>query len=343
MTRPPVALMPPDDDDEESKPLHPLDEALRQGEESDDTISRLPDKFLHFPWGVLDDLVGGIAPGEVWFVGAYSGHGKTTFLMSALDQWFNKGKRLYYMGLESKPSTLRTQWACQRLGINAGDVLSGKLACEAADWPFTRKKIVAELERQSAGDNSSRIYFSPEKFVDAHRLRLAYEQAAELGSDAVVIDHVDHLEGSSGSLYENSVQMHKVMLDAGQRTGVRTIAATQFNNDMIRGNRLGMHMPPAPTAVYMGSHKRMIGSGMLGLYKPLKNDITPEEMRKFARGELEPQDVVERGTMACLLMKHRLFGEREGRRVLLQVERGKVEDFRMPNGDSFSPKPWGKP
>lgn len=340
MTKPPISLMPPDPDDE-GKPLHPLDEALKQGAESDDAISRLPDRFLHLPWGSLDELVGGIAPGEVWFVGAYSGHGKTTFLMSALDQWFNQGKSIFYMGLESKPSTLRTQWACQRLGINAGDVLSGKLAAGSLDWPFTRKRIVDEIHRQTLDDNSARVYFSPEKFVDAAKLRDAIDQAADLESDVLVIDHVDHLEGSSGSLYENSVQMHKVMLDAAQKQNMRVLAATQFNNEMIRANRLGMHMPPAPTAVYMGNHKRMIGSGMVGLYKPLKHDITKDEMQRFSRGELEPQDVVERGVMAALLMKHRLYGEREGRRVLLKVEHGTVSDFKYPNGESFSPKPWG--
>src|SRR4051812_18860959 len=102
-----IALMP------EDEPLHPLDEALAQGEESEKNLSRAPSDYLHFPWPTLDQAVGGIAPGQIWFVGAFSGHGKTTFAMSALDEWFNQGKRIFYMGLESRPSVLRTQWACQ--------------------------------------------------------------------------------------------------------------------------------------------------------------------------------------------------------------------------------------
>jgi KaiC/GvpD/RAD55 family RecA-like ATPase len=320
---------------EEDKPLHPLDEALRQGAESDEAIARNPSDFLHLPWPALDAVVGGIGRGEVWMVGAYSGQGKTIFLMSLLNFLFDLGKRVFYMGLESVPWVLRTQWACIRLGLSAGDVLSGKLASESAEWSFIRAKLKHEIERQALDDASARVYFSPQKFVDAFKLRDAIEQAADLGSDVLIIDHVDHLEGSAGGLYENSVQIHKVLLDAAQKYGVRVLAATQFNNEMIKGNRLGMHMPPSPTAVYMGNHKRQVASGMLGLYKPLKFDITKDEMQKFARGELEPIDVVERGVMACLVMKHRLFGEREGRRVLLKVERGIVTD--LPERDGPPP------
>lgn len=311
---------------DEDLPLHPLDEALVQGEESSRAIARPASDFLHFPWASLDSLVGGIAPGDVWIGGAFSGHGKTTFAMSAVDAWYEQGKRIYYLGLESKPSVLRTQWACMRLGLSAGDVLSGKLAATAADWPFTRKRIVDEIERQTAGDGSARFYFSPVKFVDAPKLRSAYDEAEALGSDIVVIDHMDHLQGDGG-LFEASVQVTRVMLDSGQRTGRRTFALTQFNNEIVKTNRLALHMPPSPSAVYMGGHKRMAATGMLAFYKPFKPDITKEEMAKFSRGELEPQDVIERGVMAALLQKHRLYGEREGKRALLGVERGRVVEL----------------
>lgn len=312
--------------DEEYLPLHPLDEALEQGAESEKTFSRPASDFLHFPWPSLDGLVGGIAPGDIWIGGAFSGHGKTTFAMSAVDAWFEQGKRIYYLGLESQPSVLRTQWACMRLGISAGDVLSGKLATTDPGWPFTRKRLVDEIQRQTIDDRSAKFYFSPVKFVDAGKLRCAYDEAEELQSDIVVIDHMDHLTGDGG-LYEASVQMTKVMLDAGQKTGRRTFALTQFNNEAVKTNRLALHLPPSPSAVYMGGHKRMVATGMLAFYKPFKLDITKDEMARFARGELEPQDVIERGVMAALLQKHRLYGEREGKRALLGVTHGKVHEL----------------
>lgn len=322
MKKPPIALVPEDPDGEANE------EAWEQAQDAGHSVVRLPTKFLHLPWPSLDHVVGGIAPGEVWFVGAYSGHGKTTFLMSALDAWHEQGKSVYYMGLESKPSVLRTQWACLRLGINAGEVLSGAMQTNA-EWKFTRAQLVEELRKQTTGKVPSQVYFSPEKFVDQSRLQSAIAHARELKSDVLIIDHVDHLEGE-GNLYNASVQVMRSLLSFAQDFGVKVLAATQFNNEMIRGNRLGMYLPPTPLAVYQGSHKRQIASGMLGLYRPLKFDITTDEMKRFQRGQLEPQKVVEPNAMAVSVMKHRLFGNREGRRIVLGVEKGRVvEDTQL--------------
>ncbi len=77
----------------------------------------------------------------------------------------------------------------------------------------------------------------------------------------------------------------------------------------------------------MGSHKRQIASGMLGLYRPLRQGLEPEVMRDFQRNLIEPGDVCEPHTMGVVLMKHRLFGGLEGKRVFLGLERGKVVEL----------------
>lgn len=303
---------------------HPMEEASEQICEAMIEICRNRHQYLHFPWPDLDAVVGGIAPGTVWFVGAYSGHGKTTFLTSALDAWFDAGKRIYFMGLESRPHILRTHWACKRLGLDAGEVLSGGLNYRT-DGPELRERIKAELMAQSHGDAHSRVYFSPETFVDSAKLRAAAIQAAELKSDIFIIDHIDHIRGEGSGLYDKSVATAQTVLEIAGEFGLRILAATQFNNDMIRGNRLGMHQAPSSTAVYMGNHKRHVAAGMLGLYKPLKFDgLDPDVLKAFARGEAEPQQVVEQNVMAVSVMKHRLFGNREGKRTFLGVDHGKV-------------------
>src|SRR5688572_17114855 len=90
-------------------------------------LDRRPEEYLHLPWRSLDELVGGIPKGEIWFLAGFSSQGKTTFLASAIDAWFEEGKRIYWLGLESRGKTLRTHWACKRLGIDAGEVLTGQL------------------------------------------------------------------------------------------------------------------------------------------------------------------------------------------------------------------------
>lgn len=306
-------------------PVHPDQTAEEQAREADKALRRKAEDFLHLPWSGLDVLVGGIAPGDVWFVGGYSGNGKTTLLMSALDLWFEMGKRVFYAGLESTANILRTIWACYRLGLVPGDVLSGALV-HREDWPLTRERLIAEIRAQTQNAIGEQIYFSSEKFVNEERLAFLCEQAVALSSDVMIIDHVDHLEGS-GNLYESSVRSMKVLLSLAQEHGIRVIAATQFNNEMIKGSRVGMHQAPAPTAVYQGGHKRQIASGMLGIYRPFRFDITVDELKAFKDGKIDSSLVVEPNVMAVSVMKHRLYGNRQGKQAFLNVEKGKVTDL----------------
>jgi KaiC/GvpD/RAD55 family RecA-like ATPase len=306
-------------------PEHPDQTAELQAIVAGQAIHRRAEDFLHLPWPDLDGVVGGIAPGDVWFLGGYSGMGKTTFLMSALDLWYGMGKRVFYAGLESTPNILRTIWACYRLGLSPGDVLSGALVGRE-DWELTRARLIAEIKAQTKDGVAEQIYFSSEKFVNEERLAFLCEQAVALASDVMIIDHVDHLEGT-GNLYESSVRSMKVLLSLAQDNGIRVLAATQFNNEMIKGSKVGMHQAPAPTAVYQGGHKRQIASGMLGIYRPFKFDITTEELKAFKDGKLDSSLVVEPNVMAVTVMKHRLYGNRQGKQVFLRVDRGRVVDM----------------
>ena len=84
--------------------------------------------FLRWPFPELDAMTGPMAPGNVWFVCAASGGGKTTFVASVIDLWRLAGKRIYVMPLETRPHEFRTYLACMAQGIHPGDVLSGEFA-----------------------------------------------------------------------------------------------------------------------------------------------------------------------------------------------------------------------
>ena len=55
---------------------------VAQTDEAQDALCLERDAWLRLPWPSLDDVVGGIGLGNVWFVGGFSGNGKTTFLMN---------------------------------------------------------------------------------------------------------------------------------------------------------------------------------------------------------------------------------------------------------------------
>jgi KaiC/GvpD/RAD55 family RecA-like ATPase len=289
-------------------------------------LDRTESDFLQMPWKAVDAAVSGIAEGDIWFIGGFSGDGKTTALTSAVDRWYEQGKRIYYLGLESRPKILLTHWACKRVGIDAGEVLSG-LALRWHDWKERKAELTAMIRSLEEGGTEAQVHFSPTEFVDGHVLAETFHHAKEYGADLLVIDHIDHIDGDRGSPFEVSREVCSVLMREAQSKGIRCLVATQFNNEALKGNKLGRYLPPQPNYVYMGGHKRQIASGMLGLYRPLKHNLEPEVMREFQRGMLEPKDVCEPHTMGCVVMKHRLFGGREGNRIYLGLERGKVIDL----------------
>lgn len=286
-----------------------------------------PESWLHLPWSTLDALVGGIGEGNVWFVGGFSGHGKTTFLMDLTAKLIATDRTVYYLGTETAANELRTRLACQRVGVYAGHVLSGA-SRSWHNWDEVRAALVADIRGQLTLGDRDKFLVCPSQRINAAGLRGAFQNAAVAGADLVIIDHIDHVShGGMKAGFEDARALSGLVLDEAQRTSLRVIAATQFNNESLRGDRLGPHHPPQPHHVFMGSHKRQIAWGMLGVYRPLRADLTPDDLKKARAGVLQPDQYLEPDTMAVSIMKHRHYGSHEGRHVKLRFDHGRLSDI----------------
>lgn len=292
-------------------------------------IDRDSDAFLRLPFPSLDAVVRGIAPSDIWFVAAFSGRGKTT-LLTSLVQWLIDSERVvYYMGLESRASEIRTHIACKQPGIDLdpGDVLSGELLSRP-DWDATRVKLKAAVRAQSELPLKRQLHINGDEFIDAPRLTLALEEAADLHADVVIIDHIDHVTSfDGGSQWEQSVKACHAALTSAKRYGLRMLVATQLNNEVVRGNVMAQYHPPQPHHVYLGGQKRQIAAGMLGLYRPLKVGVTKDELAAVKDGIAEVTSILEPNTMGVVVMKHRKYGRFEGSKVALGVEKGRVYEI----------------
>lgn len=291
-------------------------------------LMRPPEDFHHMPWLALDRVMGGMPGGEVLYVVAFSSSGKTTFLTSLLNEYFDHStKGIYYMGLESKPKTLRTHWAAKRIGYDAGAFLSGDFHAWA-NWKEARDEMKVEIASQSKGEKFERVMFCPTRYIDAEKIYRAAEQAYKFGADIFIIDHVDHIEGAQDrGTYEQSLQANQAILDIAQDYGFLMIPASQLNNDAVRMSPISLHLPPRPHHVKNGSHKREKATWMLGLYRCLKlAGVSVEDMKAVNSGSKNSLDICEPNTMAVNVMKHRIYGNREGSKIYLGVERGKVVD-----------------
>jgi hypothetical protein len=316
---------------------HPTGVVGSQVGEALSDIDRDASHFLRLPFPSLDAVVRGIAPGDIWFVAAFSGRGKTT-LLTSLVQWLLDSERVvYYMGLESRPSEIRTHIACKRpdIDLDPGDVLSGELVGRA-DWDETRVRLKAAIRAQAERPMREQLYVNGDEFIDAPRLALALEESADVGADVVIIDHIDHVtsfDGSSG-LWEQSVKACHTVLQSAHKFGLRMLVATQLNNDAVRGNPLASYHAPQPHHVYLGGQKRMIAAGMLGLYRPLKTGVTKEELADVREDRADIASILEPNTMGVSVMKHRKYGRFEGQKVGLGVEHGRV--FEIAERDRYA-------
>ncbi len=316
-------------DERKLKAIAQTDAIIESSDQSVDArqaLARPPEAYLHLPFTDLDGLVGGMAPGDIWFVAAFSGNGKTSLLMSLVLRLLLAGRTVYYMGLESRPHILRTQLACLRLGYDVGEVLSGA-AKSWTMWDSIRAELVSDLRQQSELRDGYRFLVNGQAAINASGLGAAMHDAAMNKADLVIIDHIDHLQLDSGNAYEQSRRVTQQLLDLAHANQLRMLIATQLNNEAAKGDRLAIYQPPQPHHVYMGAHKRMIATGMLGLFRPTRPNLSKEEMTAVRNGILEPGTILEANTMGVVCMKHRYFGHREGHRTFLRVERGKVSDM----------------
>lgn len=293
-----------------------------------------PESFLHLPYAEVDALVGGIGAGNVWFVGGFSGHGKTTFLMDLTAKLLQRKQRVYYLGTETRANEIRTRLACLRVGVYSGHVLSGK-AYSWAHWDATRADLVKDIRAQQALGDGNEFMVCPVQRVGAGGVCGAFRDAAMFGADLLIIDHIDHIEHGAGrSGFEDSRMLSHLVLDQAQGAGLRTLVATQFNNESLRGNRLGPYLPPQPHYVYMGGHKRQVAWGMLGIYKPMRDNLTPEELKAARAGTMAPDEFIEPNVMALCVMKHRHLGSHEGKIAKLRFDHGRLHD--IPERDRHS-------
>lgn len=318
----------------------PLATAKEQVVEAAHDLDRHPTAFVRWPWKELDALTGGMAPGQLHYVVGASGLGKTTFITSAIARWADGGRKIVVLPLEVRASVFRTYLAAQSLGVDPGLMLSGDYT-RREDARELRARVAAAVRAQLHEPYFSSVTISGAPDVTVETLKRAAWQAEELEAEILVIDHVDHLEPDPAQrkrLYEASVEVNRYALRLAQDHDLLIIAMSQANLEALRGthDHLAKYAPLRDTHVLNGGHKRQIASGMLGLYRPL---LAPPEGASAAdleayrdliaaarRGEREPHTALEPNVMGVNIMKSRAYGSREGKRITLSWDNGRIVD-----------------
>lgn len=327
--------------DEDLPGVHPIVVASDQVTEAMLALDRHPDTFVRWPFPELDALTGPMAPGNVWFVCASSGGGKTTFVSSVVDLWRISGRRVYVMPLETRPYEFRTYLACMATGIHPGDALSGELRAQP-DGEAKRAVLKSELAAQLKPPFVDLVMISGQRAINLAGLTSGLKEAKAFGADVVIVDHIDHIDGGDKqNLYAAAKAVNDGALRMAQDNDLLLLFTSQLNMSAGKGDYLSKYLPPREDHVAFGTLKRRNATGMIGLFRPLRKrqpDESEEEyvksLRAIRAGGGTPSDALEPNTMGVVAMKLRNYGAREGAKAYLRVERGRV--FSMDEKDRWT-------
>lgn len=308
------------------------DEQISQVEAAVEYHSVAKDRSVMPPFRNLYELTSLLTSPSIWFMIAFSGHGKTTLAMAMAEAWALAGTKVWYLGLETEPDELRLKRAAKACGIHPGLVMTGQITSD--QYYAVQDHLVRQIEAIAVGGPMANLTFSPTRDVTLPRLELDAQQAYEMGCRAMFIDHIDHITSGSEGI-EESKRVCYGLHAMSKRYPMVYIATSQANMSSLQGDLLGAHRPVQPNHVWYPGVKRQIATGQIGVYRPLKERPSdPDDAKKWEddmkaarKGSLEVWKVTARNQMGLNLMKHRDFGEREGQRQKLYIDKGSVRDW----------------
>jgi KaiC/GvpD/RAD55 family RecA-like ATPase len=339
--RPPLALMAPEPDDEGEESFY--EASYGQTQEATQRLNLPPEAFVHWPWADLDTLVGPMAPGEVHYVLAFSGRGKTTFVTSLVDALLHGGVPLSIAPLEITPDTWRIWLACFRAGVVPGDALQGHLirAERAGDLQAAEARRAIKRELAALTDLSQpwheRLFVSDCRSLTPTLAERLCDEAADFGAKLLVVDHGDHI-AESRDVMAMVTGVHKGLLRGAQRNNLAVLVTSQCNQDVTKGDGLMSYMPPQESHVKFGGIKREVCTTMLGLFRPLRGrapgeaprtegtrrvDPYIEQLRAVRKRLAQAHTVLLPNVTGIDVMKHRHRGSVEGHQCHLGYEHGR--------------------
>lgn len=273
-----------------------------------------------WPWKALDGMAGPMLPGDFVVVGALTGGGKTSFLMSAMDQWAARKTATLYIPLEIDPALCRLRWAAWKLGVNPVHVFR-------SEWdalpPGTEDAIRAALRAQRA---SGQIYFAPPSRITlAGITKWTRWAVTEVGAKQIILDHLSRVDhGEPGDNHRLAVsETVRALKDLARELGIVVIAATQLNRS---SDVLDAYLPPHLPRIKESSGVAEEADSVLMLSRKLQRNIEPEVMRDIKAGLREASTRAEPNVMAVTCRKHRLDDSARDSQVYLAVQNGRVVD-----------------
>lgn len=310
---------PPPDEDSRDEVAHEVlrlmaakeAQAIEAKRELRADYSKCPD----FCFPSLVRATGPLLKGQLWTILAREKNGKSSFVLNVMDRWLRKGVGVLYFGTEEAPSTARRRFAAIRTGNNPSDVLEGKAT----------ETVLEEVEREIDALDDHPVYFVPDVSPSWPCVRLACLAAVEMGIPIVVLDHFhrmaidEHARNQAAELGKTVANIKKLAVE----TGLTVVMAAQAKRGT---DPMSRYHPPPPDGGLGTSKLEQESDGMLGLYKPLVQGVTPARQKAFLAGEVPASEILRPNTMGVRVLHHRRNGDLANQTVFLHISGGLMAD-----------------
>ena len=303
----------------------PEELALDQDEEARKSLYDDKSAYPRFLVPTLDQLAGPFAPGEVVVIGAREGQGKSVFCLNLFDDMVRQHVPALYIGTEQAPKILKQKHACFNLGENPRALFKPTLSEIASG---SHAELVARV------DEGLRWFLEPDVRRNAiyantpHIDRATIAQwvgggVRKYGVRVAIVDHVDHVNHGDGrNPVHELTQTVRLALKLATELDITVVLASQIKRSSDQVTR---YTPPDASDLAGSSDKERTAALILGLWRPLRDDMSPEDVRKMiadARaGRGEEDKIYKPRAMGVKVLKDRL-GDAPGKRVELQLVAG---------------------
>jgi hypothetical protein len=174
------------------------------------------------------------------------------------------------------------------------------------------------------------LVIEPAGMLSAAQFKRACRVAVKMGADVIVVDHVDHIGQTADDTRNDIAISRDVQHTAHQMAraaGVPFVLASQLNSSRTGGDALAHYRPPRPDWLWNKGVKEQVATNILGLYRPMRPDLTEDQRRNARTGLMPPSEVAARNQMGVASMKLRYGGAMKDSAAVLHYERGRITDL----------------
>ena len=284
-------------------------------------LARDPATGIHWVWPSVRKMMGAMLPGEMHTLGALSGNGKTSLVMTQLEHHRKARIPTLLVPLEIDPAIALVREACWVLGFEVMLVLRG-------EWwllPDGAKGMIEEMVEELSRDNT--ITYVPDKIVDASGLLGWMTRAkAETGARCVIIDHI-HRMSTGGKASDARVSLNGMVqriADGCRDLGMVGIVTAQLNRKETDG--FDRYKPPNIERIKESAAIGEEASTVAMASRALIHTISKEDFENVRLGKLDTRELACPNVLVWTCRKHRLEDSALDRSVRLEVKNGRVQE-----------------